>query len=132
MTARPGVRVASASWKCPAPMRPRPSKASTVMTWAAVRSRSTKRRTSRAAVAAAAGTVAAAVVVVAAGNNGMNPRLPHELVAAPPGSDADHRQKVQRAAQERAAERDRELESQASSIKDPRERIEIWERLHAL
>jgi hypothetical protein len=62
----------------------------------------------------------------------MNPRLPYELVAAPPGSDADHRQKVQRAAQERAAERDRELESQASSIKDPRERIEIWERLHAL
>ena len=80
----------------------------------------------------AAVTVAAAVVVAVAGKNGMNLRLPHELVAAPPGSDADHRQKVLRAAQERAAERDRELESQASSIKDPRERIEIWERLHAL
>jgi len=53
-------------------------------------------------------------------------------VSAPPGSAADHRDKVQRAAQERAAERDRELESQASSIKDPRERIQIWERLHAL
>ena len=60
------------------------------------------------------------------------PRLPYELVAAPPGSAADHREKVQRVAQERAAERDRELESQASDIKDPRERIEIWERLHAL
>jgi hypothetical protein len=60
------------------------------------------------------------------------PRLPYELVAAPPGSAADHREKVQRDAQERAAERDRELESQASDIKDPRERIEIWERLHAL
>ena len=53
-------------------------------------------------------------------------------MAAAPGSAADHRDKVQRAAQERAAERDRELESQASSIKDPRERIEIWERLHAV
>ena len=62
----------------------------------------------------------------------MNLRVPNELVAAAPGSAADHRQKVQRAAQERAAERDRELESQASSIKDPRERIEIWERLHAV
>lgn len=60
------------------------------------------------------------------------PRLPYELVSAPPGSAADHRQKVQQAARERAAERDRELESQASSIKEPRERIEIWERLHAL
>jgi hypothetical protein len=60
------------------------------------------------------------------------PRMPYELVAAPPGSAADHRDKVLRAAEQRAAERDRELESQASSIKDPRERIEIWERLHAL
>jgi hypothetical protein len=75
---------------------------------------------------------AVAVAVVVAGDNGMNSRVPYELVAAAPGSAADHRQKVQRAAQERAAERDRELESQASSIKDPRERIEIWERLHAL
>jgi len=62
----------------------------------------------------------------------MVPRVPNELVAAAPGSAADHRQKVLRAAQERAAERDRELESQASSIKDPRERIAIWERLHAV
>lgn len=60
------------------------------------------------------------------------PRLPYELVAAPPGSAADHRDKVQRAAEQRAAERDRELESQTSAVKEPRERIEIWERLHAL
>jgi hypothetical protein len=71
---------------------------------------------------------AAAAVVVVVGKNGMNSRVPYELVTAAPGSAADHRQKVLRAAQER----DRELESQASSIKDPRERIEIWERLHAL
>lgn len=60
------------------------------------------------------------------------PRLPYELVSAPPGSAADHRQRVQEVAREHAAQRDRELESQASSVKDPRERIEIWERLHAL
>jgi hypothetical protein len=39
---------------------------------------------------------------------------------------------VQQAARELAAQRDRDLESQASSIREPRERIEIWERLHAL
>lgn len=60
------------------------------------------------------------------------PRLPYELVAAPPGSAADHRQKVLRAAELRAQDRQSELESQASAIKDPRERIQIWERLHAL
>jgi hypothetical protein len=60
------------------------------------------------------------------------PRLPYELVSAPPGSAEDHRQKVLRDAQERAAERDRELESQSSAFKEPRERIEIWERLHGL
>ena len=60
------------------------------------------------------------------------PRLPYELVAAPPGSAADHRQRVQAAEQERAALRNSELESQASPVKAPRERIEIWERLHAL
>jgi hypothetical protein len=59
-------------------------------------------------------------------------RASYELVSAPPGSAADHRQKVQQAAREQAAQRERELESQASSIKEPRERIEIWERLHAL
>jgi len=39
---------------------------------------------------------------------------------------------VQQAADERAAQRDSELASQASAAKDPSERIGIWERLHAL
>jgi hypothetical protein len=39
---------------------------------------------------------------------------------------------VQQAADERAAYRGNELESQASPMKEPQERIEIWERLHAL
>lgn len=60
------------------------------------------------------------------------PRPPFELISAPPGSAAEHRQKVQQAALDRAAQRDRDLESQASSIKEPHERIEIWERLHGL
>jgi hypothetical protein len=60
------------------------------------------------------------------------PRTPYELVSAPPGSAAEHRQKVQQAALDRAAQRDRDLESQASSIKEPQERIEIWERLHGV
>lgn len=60
------------------------------------------------------------------------PRPPYELICAPPGSAADFRQQIERAAQERAAQRDSELEAQASPARDPRERIEIWERLHAL
>jgi len=59
-------------------------------------------------------------------------RQPFELVPAVPGSVADFRLQVQRAEQERAAQRESELESQTSPVKDPRERIEIWERLHAL
>lgn len=59
-------------------------------------------------------------------------RQPYELVSAPPGSAAEHRQKVQLAEQERAAQRDRDLEAQASPVKEASERIAIWERLHAL
>lgn len=59
-------------------------------------------------------------------------RQPYELAFAPAGSAAEHREKVQRAAQERVALRDSELEAQASPARDARERIEIWERLHAL
>jgi hypothetical protein len=59
-------------------------------------------------------------------------RQPFELVSAVPGSVADFRLQVQRAEQERAALRESEREAQVSPVKDPRERIEIWERLHAL
>ena len=44
----------------------------------------------------------------------------------------EHRRRVQQAADERAAQRNSDLESQASPAKDPRERIGIWEQLHAL
>ncbi|HEY5761422.1 MAG TPA: hypothetical protein VIU34_36625 [Steroidobacter sp.] len=59
-------------------------------------------------------------------------RQSHELFISPHGSPAEYRLQVQRAQQERAALRDIELESQASPVKEPRERIETWERLHAL
>src|SRR5687767_14567168 len=59
-------------------------------------------------------------------------RQPFELASALPGSVADFRLQVQRAEQERVALRDSELEAQISPVKDARERIEIWERLHAL
>lgn len=62
----------------------------------------------------------------------MSGRQPYELACAPPGSAAGHRERVRRAAQENAALRESELEAQASFAKDPRERIEIWERVHAL
>jgi hypothetical protein len=62
----------------------------------------------------------------------MTSRQPFEFVSAVPGSAADFRLQVQRAEQERAALRESELEAQISPIKNPRERIEIWERLHAL
>jgi hypothetical protein len=59
-------------------------------------------------------------------------RLPAESLSGPPTTAAEHRRKVQQAADERTALRDSELESQASPMKDPQERIGIWERLHAL
>lgn len=55
-----------------------------------------------------------------------------DILFAPPSGDSDHRLHLQRAQQERAALRESELEAQASPAKEPRERIEIWERLHAL
>lgn len=48
------------------------------------------------------------------------------------GDPKEHRRRVQQAASERAAQRTSELESQASPAKEPRERIGIWEQLHAL
>jgi hypothetical protein len=59
-------------------------------------------------------------------------RQPYQPFTALHDSPAERRLQVQRAEQERAAMRDNELESQASPVKEPRERIEIWERLHAL
>jgi hypothetical protein len=59
-------------------------------------------------------------------------RLPPDPLYATAGGAAEHRRRVQLDAQERAALRESELESQASPIKNPQERIGIWERLHAL
>jgi hypothetical protein len=59
-------------------------------------------------------------------------RLPPEPLYAPASNPAEHRRRVQQAAEERAAERGIELDSQTSPMKDPQERIGIWERLHAL
>lgn len=60
------------------------------------------------------------------------PRQPYELFSAPPLGTPDYREHVQRAAQESVALRNGELEAQASPDRAPRERIEIWERIHAL
>lgn len=59
-------------------------------------------------------------------------RLPPDPSFAFAGGTDEHRRRVQQAADERAAQRGSELESQASPMKDPQERIGIWERLHAL
>ncbi|WP_129646096.1 hypothetical protein [Peristeroidobacter agariperforans] len=59
-------------------------------------------------------------------------RHPYQPSAILHDSPVERRLQVQRAEQERAALRESELEHQASPGKEPRERIEIWERLHAL
>ena len=59
-------------------------------------------------------------------------RRSFEFSSAVPGTVAEFRLQVQRAEQERVALRDSELEAQVSPVKNPRERIEVWERLHAL
>ncbi|WP_153067251.1 hypothetical protein [Steroidobacter cummioxidans] len=59
-------------------------------------------------------------------------RRTFESSFAAPGTVAEFRLQVQRAEQERVALRDSELEAQVSPAKNPRERIEVWERLHAL
>jgi chromatin segregation and condensation protein Rec8/ScpA/Scc1 (kleisin family) len=45
---------------------------------------------------------------------------------------AERRAAMERADQERAEARRRELDEQTSMNNDPRQRIQIWERLHAL
>lgn len=47
-------------------------------------------------------------------------------------SAAERRAAAEFEEQERIALRQKELESQASPLNDPRERIRIWEQLHAL
>jgi hypothetical protein len=59
-------------------------------------------------------------------------RSPSEPLYTSLGGTEEHRRRVQQAADDYAAQRDSELESQASPMKDPQERIGIWERLHAL
>jgi hypothetical protein len=59
-------------------------------------------------------------------------RLPPESSQVLLADPMEHHRRVQQAANERAAQRNCELESQASPAKDPRERIGIWEQLHAL
>ena len=59
-------------------------------------------------------------------------RLPLEPLFAPASGAAEHRRRVQEAADERAAHRGIEIASQTSPVKTAQERIEIWERLHAL
>lgn len=48
------------------------------------------------------------------------------------GDPGEHRRRVQQAADERAAQRGIELESQTSPLKNAQERIGIWEQLHEL
>jgi len=59
-------------------------------------------------------------------------RLPPESSYVLLADPREHRRRVQQAADERAAQRVSELESQASPAKGPRERIGIWEQLHAV
>lgn len=59
-------------------------------------------------------------------------RLPLDSFFASSGDPAEHRRRVQQAADERAAQRDSELQALASPVKAPRERIGMWERLHFL
>jgi hypothetical protein len=54
------------------------------------------------------------------------------MLYAGPATAAEHRLRVQREDQERAALRASELAEQVSPAKDAEERIRIWERLHAL
>lgn len=58
--------------------------------------------------------------------------LPKETWHDASSSQADHRLRAQQAEQDRAALRAEELAEQVAPAKDARERIQIWERLHAL
>lgn len=60
-------------------------------------------------------------------NHSLNSAL-HALASTP----EERRAAVLLEEQEREAVRQKELESQSSSLNDPQERIRIWERLHML
>lgn len=59
-------------------------------------------------------------------------RLPDDFRGFVPGGAEEYRRKVQQAQAERLATRRGEIEAQTSPMKEPQERIEIWERLHGL
>ena len=59
-------------------------------------------------------------------------RFDNDVADAPSGFAEEKRKALERAQQQRAAARDRDLEAQASPHNDPEARIATWERLHAL
>src|SRR5262245_29956471 len=59
-------------------------------------------------------------------------RRPNDALYAVPVSVEENRKAAERAEQERAASRLRDLAAQASPQNDPQMRITMWERLHAL
>ena len=58
-------------------------------------------------------------------------RSHHELFAEPRDA-AERRAQIERHEQERAAERREQIALQSSPFSNPEERIQLWERLHAL
>jgi len=60
-------------------------------------------------------------------------RLEYNEGAIKPGMDAgERRAAILRAEQERAAQREAQLQAQSSPFSTPQERIRLWENLHAL
>jgi hypothetical protein len=59
------------------------------------------------------------------------PKFYRDAVAGP-GDDAERRAQIERQQQERAAERQQQIALQSSPLSDPEERIQLWEKLHAL
>lgn len=60
-------------------------------------------------------------------------RQPFEFAQSSSSDRSDaYRNQIKQAEEDRAKQRDGDLEAQVSPFKEPRERIEIWERIHAL
>lgn len=59
------------------------------------------------------------------------PKPRHDAFAAP-GDIADRRAQIERHQREHAAERQQQIALQSSPFSAPEERIELWEKLHAL